>query len=80
MIAAPDGERQRDRYSHVFGACDPYWSQNCNDTLRGELLVQIWHAVTIQGVSPSAIHEQLLVIPEYRDLMPYETLPKSYRG
>lgn len=79
VMAAPDETRQRDRFPHVFGACDPYWSDHGEDALRGELLVQIWHAVTLLGVLPSAIHEALLVLPEYRDLMPIEALPKPYR-
>ena len=79
VIAFPDLPRQRDRYSHVFGACDPYWSECSRDALRGELLMQIWHAVTFLDVPPAAVHEALLVVPEYREIMLAESLPREYR-
>jgi len=73
VISAPDRDRQRDAYPYVFGACEPYWAECAPDALSGELLVQIWHAVVLMGVSPAVIHAALAVIPEYRALMPQDS-------
>lgn len=69
ILTMPDKGRVRDRFPYVFGACDPYWASNSEETLRGELLVHIWHVVIFHGIKPAAAHEALLAIPEYRDFM-----------
>jgi hypothetical protein len=69
VFEAPDSANDRSSFSHVIGACDPYWQEISSEARIGELLVYIWHAVVFLGVSPRVIHETLLVIPEYRDIM-----------
>ncbi len=74
VLQAPDVERRRDAFSYIFGACDPYWQDCEHNALCGELMVQIWHAVLVLGIPAPTLHAALLVIPDYRELMPPETV------
>ena len=79
VLSAPDMDRFRDSYTHIFGACDPYWVETDLNVLCGELLIYIWHAVVLFGVSPKALNDALMVIPEYRMTLPEDAIPKAYR-
>jgi hypothetical protein len=74
VIPAPDAERVRDAFSHVFGACDPFWSECSAEAQLGELLVQVWHAVALLGMPPQALHLALAVIPQYREVIPVDSV------
>lgn len=79
VLRVPDEARVRDAYPHVFGACDPFWAECGREAQQGELLLQIWHMVALLGMDPVRLHQALVVIPQYRELMPVEALPRPYR-
>lgn len=65
-------------YPFIFGACFPYW-QRAGDAGRvTDLLIEIWHAVAVLGISADVINEALMIIPQYRDIMPPEIVPRKF--
>lgn len=70
VILAPDAERVRDGYSHVFGACEPCWAECSTQAQLGELLLQVWYAAVMLNINPRAIHAVLSAIPQYREIVP----------
>ena len=79
VLIAPDAERLRDKYTHVFGACDPFWQTQSRENLLGELLLNVWQASACLGMNAARVHECLCASRQYREIMPVETLPKQYR-
>lgn len=79
VCACPDHEGVSAGFSHVVGACYPYWEGLDGDARTRDLLIEIWQAVCLLGVDAAALHRALLVVPEYRALTPIDALPAPYR-
>lgn len=76
----PIGHRDYDRFEFKVGACFTTWRQETDSAkLKLRLLVDVWHAVAFYGVPVEMAHEALLVIPEYRDMLADDCLPKQFR-
>lgn len=76
----PIGHRDYDRYFYKVGACFTTWQKETDPhRLRLRLLVDVWHAVTFYGVPAEMAHKALLAIPEYRDMLADDCLPRAFR-
>ena len=47
--------------------------------LRLKAMVEIWHITAFYEVPATLVHEAMLCIPEYRDMLAEDCLPKQYR-
>lgn len=75
----PLGHPDYDRYFYKVGACFTSWKQGTDPhRLKLRLMIDVWHAVAFYGVPAQMAHEALLVIPEYRDMLADDCLPKQY--
>lgn len=57
-------------FSCDIGANNVEWREEKDIIkLKLKLLMEIWHICTFDGVSSSDMHQALLVIPEYREML-----------
>lgn len=76
----PLGHQDYDRFSFKVGACFRDWQQETDpDKLKLRLMIEAWHAEAFYAVPVSMIAEALLVIPEYRDMLADDCLPKQFQ-
>lgn len=74
----PLGHDDYYRYQCQNGACLRSWRDL--DTLgqKLQLMIEAWHIAVFYLVPAKDIHEALLVIPEYRDMLADDCLPKQF--
>lgn len=68
------------RWSSSTGACFAWWHNKSAHDLKFKLLIEAWHAAVFKEVSPKALHDALLCIPEYRDMLADDCLPDRFRS
>jgi len=80
----PIGHDDYDRFDFKVGACFREWKElaKADDIigLKLQLMIEVWHAVTFHGVAVGNVHKALLCIPEYRDMLADDCLPREFRG
>lgn len=75
----PLGHPDYNKFTYKVGACFRVWQEQTNPKyLQLRLLVDVWHAVAFYGIPPKMAHEALLVIPEYRDMLADDCLPRQF--
>lgn len=75
----PLGHPDYDKFDHKVGACFRSWQEQEDETkLRLQLLVEVWHAAAFYGIPVEAIKAELLCIPEYRDMLADDCLPREF--
>ena len=79
VIAHPDRRGLSDSYEKSAGACFASWRGMAETNRRLQLMVDAWHASAFYGVPVADVHRALLVIPEYRDMIADDCLPREYR-
>lgn len=75
------GHPDYDRYRFKVGACFRDWQEMAEKDptgLRLKAMVELWHIAAFYGVPVESIHEEMLVVPEYRDMLADDCLPKSF--
>lgn len=76
----PIGHPDYDSYAFKVGACFTDWRQESDlDRLKLRFLIEIWHIVAFHDVPASLMRDALLVVPEYRDMLADDCLPKQFR-
>ncbi len=75
VIPHPDMDSWTDylKLTCTTGACWTVWEKWTKAQRLQKLFIEIWHIHCRDGVAPEAIHEALLVIPEYRETLSGET-------
>lgn len=77
----PLGHPDYDKFAFKVGACFRTWQEDADpERLKLRLLIDVWHAVAFYDIPPKLAHEALLVIPEYRDMLADDCLPKQFWG
>ncbi|MGI4947397.1 MAG: hypothetical protein ACRYHC_01700 [Janthinobacterium lividum] len=76
----PLGHPDYDRYQFKVGACFRKWRESDNKSQRLQLLVDAWHIVAFYDVPVALVREGLLVIPDYRDMLAGDCLPKQFQN
>lgn len=79
VIQHPDRTGQSDAYESSVGACFTNWRELGRTEQKLKLLVEAWHIVAFYGVPMTMVQEGLLVIPEYRDLIASDCLPRRFQ-
>lgn len=76
----PIGHSDYDRYFYKVGACFNDWQKETDpNRLKLRLLIEVWHSVAFYGVPAEMAHEALLAIPEYRDMLAGDCLPRAFQ-
>ncbi|MFE8106928.1 hypothetical protein [Sphingomonas melonis] len=76
----PLGHDDYYRYSHQVGACFTDFRKLDTRGQKLQLLVEAWHAAAFYGVPVALLNEALMAVPEYRDMLADNCLPKQFRG
>jgi hypothetical protein len=75
----PLGHDDYYRYDGQVGACFPSWRERDTAGQKLQLMIEIWHIVAFYEVPVPMVHEGLLSIPEYRDMLASDCLPKRFQ-
>lgn len=65
-------------YSSSWGACNLEFNETDDAGRIHQLLANFAWMTVMDGVSPQALHDALVVVPEYRSLVHPSMLPDSY--
>lgn len=82
FIVRPLGHRDYDRYQFQVGACFRKWQETAEtnpEGLRLQAMIDIWHITAFYDVPVKMVHEGMLVVPEYRDMLADDCLPKKFQ-
>jgi hypothetical protein len=78
----PLGHPDYDRYQFSNGACFTAWRETAakpEPALLARALVELWHVAAFYGVPVEMIHKEMLAVPEYRDMLADDCLPKQFQ-
>jgi hypothetical protein len=77
----PLGHADYDRFRFKVGACFRDWQEMAESNplgLKLKAIIELWHIVAFYGVPVELVHEAMLAVPEYRDMLANDCLPKKY--
>lgn len=80
VVRHPDRVGASDPYQSSVGACFSDWRKKDERGQKLQLMIDAWHIVAFYDVPVELVREGLLVIPEYRDMLADDCLPKQFRG
>lgn len=77
----PLGHRDYDKYQFKVGACFTDWQNETHpNKLQLRLMIEVWHIAAFYQVPTGLMVDELLRIPEYRDMLADDCLPSLFRG
>jgi hypothetical protein len=79
VVPHPDKRGLSDGFRSSVGACFAEWGALDDRGRRLQLLIDAWHTSVFYDIPSEAIHQALLCIPEYRDMLADDCLPKEFR-
>lgn len=80
VVRHPDRIGRSDAYRSSVGACFVQdWPKKDDKGRRLQLMIDAWHVSAFYDIPAEQVHEALLVIPEYRDMLADDCLPKQFR-
>lgn len=75
----PQGDRDYDDYSFSLGACLKSWRESSTEEQKAKLMIELWHITCYHGVPAEMMKDELLQIPEYRDMLADDCLPARFQ-
>lgn len=75
----PLGHSDYDRYDYQVGACFSFWREMDTKSRKLQLLIDAWHAAAFYAVPVEIMKTELLRIPEYRDMLADDCLPREFQ-
>lgn len=78
VVPHPDRRRLSDDFRSSVGACFSNWREKSERDRRLLIMVEAWHVTAFYDIPSKAVHEALLCIPEYRDMLADDCLPEKY--
>lgn len=83
FVVRRHGHRDYDRFRFSVGACFADWQEIARNkppvNLLAKAMAEIWHAAAFYDVPVQMIHEEMLVVPEYRNMLADDCLPAQYQ-
>jgi hypothetical protein len=79
VVPHPDRAGYSDDFRSSAGACWSTWRAMDDVGRRLQLMIEAWHISTFHEVPAAAVHEALLCIPEYRDMLATDCLPEEWQ-
>lgn len=80
VVPHPDDRGLADDFRSSVGACFTSWREQTTEGQKAMLMVEAWHVAAFYDIPAKAVHEAMLCIPEYRDMLADDCLPKQYRS
>lgn len=78
VVPHPDRQLSAGFQSSV-GACFASWREMDDQERLLQFLIDIWHVAAFYGIPAAAVNEAAMSVPEYRDTLADDVLPKAYR-
>lgn len=78
----PLGHPDYDHFRYKVGACFTEWRDMAGSNplgLKLKAMIELWHIAAFYAVPITMIHEAMLAVPEYRQTLADDCLPKKYR-
>ncbi len=79
VVLHPDTRGESDAYRSSVGACFGDWRKKDRTGQRLQLMIDAWHIAAFYEIPAERVHQALLVIPEYRDMLADDCLPREFR-
>lgn len=79
VVLHPDEVGASGKWRSSVGACFMNWREKPEQGQRLQLMIDAWHVAAFYDVPAEQVHEALLVIPEYRDMLADDCLPERFR-
>lgn len=79
VVRHPDYDGASDDFQSSVGACFSNWRAKDERSRRLQLMIDAWHIAAFYEIAASQVHDALLVIPEYRDMLADDCAPVEYR-
>lgn len=80
VVPHPDRKRLSAAFQSSVGACFVQdWPRLDDRGRRLQLLIDAWHTSAFYDIPSQAVHEAMLCIPEYRNMLAVDCLPAQYR-
>jgi hypothetical protein len=76
----PLGHDDYYEFDFQVGACFAAWREMDTHGQKFKLLIDVWHVVGFYCVPIVLVLPELLRIPEYRDMLADDCLPKQFRS
>lgn len=80
FVVRPLGHDDYYSYGSQVGACFASWRDMDPIGRKLQLMIEAWHIVAFYGVPMEMVRDGLLVIPEYRDMLASDCLPKPFQS
>ncbi|WP_189675012.1 hypothetical protein [Sphingomonas glacialis] len=80
VVRHPDTKGLSDEYQSSVGACFAHWRKKDTNGRRLQMMIDAWHVAAFYEIPAEQIHEALIVIPEYRDMLASDCLPKRFQA
>ncbi len=80
VVLHPDRAHASDQYQSSVGACFLSWHKKDAAGQKLQLMIDAWHIVAFYEVPVEIVRDGLLVIPEYRDMLATDCLPKQFQN
>lgn len=71
-----------DKFRMSGGACYRSWQElaaDDPDKLLTQAMIELWHIAAFYAVPIGMIHDAMLAVPEYRNTLADDCLPKQFR-
>lgn len=69
VVEHPETNREFRHLHKSGGACYSYWRKMTTEQLKNRLMVEAWDIAVRDGLDPREIHDALMVVPEYREML-----------
>lgn len=78
-VVRPLGHDDYDEYEYKVGACFTRWRALDQREQQLQLMIDAWHVVAFYAVPVETVREALLAIPEYREMLADDCLPREFQ-
>lgn len=79
VVPHPDTMGLSDQFQSSVGACFAYWRGLDARGQKLQLMIEAWHVAAFYDIPAHALHEAMLCIPEYREMLASDCLPDRFR-
>lgn len=78
IVPHPDTRGISDGFQSSVGACFADWRTMGPHNQIHQLMIEAWHVAAFYDIPANAVHQALLAIPEYRNTLAQDCLPKEF--
>lgn len=79
FVVRPLGHDDYYEYDYSGGACHASWRKSTPTAMAARLMIDVWHITAFYGVPAELMKAELLRIPEYREMLADDCLPREFQ-